>query len=101
MKRDQVSEVLMGWLQASKKGDAQRIWKEDKLMIEWLEKEQNAIQEGIKSLRHSFLRQQAEQMVKEDTSATVEALLNVLGSLSPEKKRELLGSSYDRLKSVL
>lgn len=90
--RQQAADSIQERLKASTQ---EAIWNDDKAVAEWLEKEQEAIQQG---LRKSFVTQQVAQLAKEDTAAAVDALLQVLGSLSPEQKKTLLSTHAEKLR---
>jgi len=84
-------DLLKNWVKSSSKGDIETLWADDKFIVEWLEKEQDLVQKNTKQIRKSFLLQQVINIAKEDPTAAMEGITQILSMLTPDQKQLLSG----------
>lgn len=72
-----------------KENNAQELYKDDAFVTKWLEN--NKLMENrIQNLRDSYIKNQVQELAKENPSVALDGLLSILKTLPSEQKNSLL-----------
>ncbi|KAL6044996.1 acetyl-CoA carboxylase [Balamuthia mandrillaris] len=72
--------------------DGDSAWKDDKLVVEWLEGDKQQIEEQIKKVRQDTIKWKGAKLAQEDMDAWLLMITETLSTLDPTQKQKVLRS---------
>lgn len=98
---EQIISLIKKWIimTNSENQNLEQLWKDDKFIINWIEKEKNFISSQLQELHSNYIQEKILSLTKENFTVTLQSIINFYNSLNTEQKN-LMEQDIQKLKKI-